>query len=659
MQTQEQKKTEPPAQTKSEPPKKDASIEPAKPQEPVVPNLQEIIAKPISPVRMISLRFDADRGNLNRTYTVAQSPFRFARMAKFYADWSKALADLDTKKLTDAGRNEVQQLQENVKRHQRELEQQKKAQAEVAFLLPFGGAIVGLEDSRRRMERLDSAKAAGVLMEMVKSIAKSHKALEASLAKGSTTKPPAKELRNRAADAVRDLRTALRNWNGFYDGYDPDYMFWMGEPYKASDKALQDYIALLRTKEEPEKTDKADTKAAGTDATTRPSAVAAAAPVKPEANGAKAEPPATEASEIAQKLPKENDVPDLATLLAFPQSEFQGVIQRYQAGRNNIAGRLSALPVPPTDAPRAPDRQARAKKFYGDWQAALRKLSFDALSKDAQVDYLLLQNQIQHELKRADNPAPTRGGRGGAGAGRQRDELAIEGRPIGREAMLEELAVEMIPYSPEELIGIAEKEFAWCDAEMLKASHELGFGDDWKRAIEKAKTMHVQPGHQPEAIRDLAWEATDYVRKYDLVSVPQLVSETWRMQMMSPARQLVSPFFLGGEVILVSFPTNTMAYDAKLQSMRGNNIPFSRATVHHELIPGHGLQQFMTPRLRSYRIMLSTPFWTEGWSLYWGVHPSIEPRLPPKRRRIGSVSSSGACTVVRSAHHLLTELSPG
>jgi uncharacterized protein (DUF885 family) len=618
VQTQSQTKTEPPAQTKVEPPKKDATAEPAKPQEPLVPNLQEIIAKPISPVRMISQRFDADRGNLNRTYTVAQSPARFARMAKFYAEWSKALADLDTKKLTDAGRNEVQQLQENVKRHQRELEQQKKAQAEVVFLLPFGGAIVELEDSRRRMERLDSAKAAGVLTEMVKGIAKSHKALEASLAKGSTTKPPAKELRTRAADAVRDLRTALRNWNGFYDGYDPVYMFWMGEPYKASDKALQDYITLLRTKEEPEKAEKAETKTAGPDATTRPTTPPTAAPAKSAVSVAKDEAPISKAPPVAEKLPTENDVPDLATLLAFPQSEFQGVIQRYQTGRSNIAGRLATMPAPPADAPaRTPDRQARAKKFYGEWQAALRKLSFDALSKDAQVDYLLLQNQIQHELKRADNPAPTRGGRGGAGAGRQRDELAIEGRPIGRQAMLDELALEMIPYSPEELIVIAEKEFAWCDAEMLKASHELGFGDDWKRAIEKAKTMHVEPGHQPEAIRDLAWEATDYVRKYDLVSVPQLVSETWRMQMMSPQRQLVSPFFLGGEVILVSFPTNTMAYDAKLQSMRGNNIPFSRATVHHELIPGHGLQQFMTPRYRSYRNMFSTPFWTEGWSLYW------------------------------------------
>ena len=38
----------------------------------------------------------------------------------------------------------------------------------------------------------------------------------------------------------------------------------------------------------------------------------------------------------------------------------------------------------------------------------------------------------------------------------------------------------MIPYSPEELVEIAEREFAWCEAEMKKASKEMGFGDDWK-----------------------------------------------------------------------------------------------------------------------------------------------------------------------------------
>jgi hypothetical protein len=145
----------------------------------------------------------------------------------------------------------------------------------------------------------------------------------------------------------------------------------------------------------------------------------------------------------------------------------------------------------------------------------------------------------------------------------------------------------------------------------------MGCGDDWRKAVEIVKTRHVAPGKQPETIRDLAREAIDYVRKYDLVTVPPLATETWRMDMMSPQRQLVNPFFTGGEVITVSFPTNTMSHEAKLQSLRGNNIPFARATVHHELIPGHHLQGFMTARYQTHRAPFTTAFWTEGWALYW------------------------------------------
>ena len=56
----------------------------------------------------------------------------------------------------------------------------------------------------------------------------------------------------------------------------------------------------------------------------------------------------------------------------------------------------------------------------------------------------------------------------------------------------------MIPYTPEELIALAEKEFAWCDREMIKASREMGFGDDWKKAIEKTKDAAVR-ARQPAA----------------------------------------------------------------------------------------------------------------------------------------------------------------
>jgi uncharacterized protein (DUF885 family) len=197
------------------------------------------------------------------------------------------------------------------------------------------------------------------------------------------------------------------------------------------------------------------------------------------------------------------------------------------------------------------------------------------------------------------------------------DNTAIVGDPIGREALMSELAYEMIPYTPEELLAIANREMAWCDAEMTKASRELGYGDDWKKALEHVKTLYVEPGKQPDLIKELALEAIDYVEKNNLVTVPPLARETWKMEMMTPERQLVSPFFLGGETIQISYPTNTMTHEQKMMSMRGNNPHFSRATVFHELIPGHHLQGFMAARYRSYRNLFSTPFWTEGWALYW------------------------------------------
>ncbi len=197
------------------------------------------------------------------------------------------------------------------------------------------------------------------------------------------------------------------------------------------------------------------------------------------------------------------------------------------------------------------------------------------------------------------------------------DETTIIGDPIGKAALAVELAHEMIPYTPEELITIANREFAWCEAEMNKASHELGFGDDWHAALEYVKMQHVDPGKQPELIRDLALEAIQFLKDHDLVTIPPLAEETWRMEMLSPKQQLVSPFFLGGEVIQVSYPTNTMTHEQKMMSMRWNNIHFARATVFHELIPGHHMQGFMTERYRPYRGLFSTPFWVEGGALYW------------------------------------------
>ena len=193
----------------------------------------------------------------------------------------------------------------------------------------------------------------------------------------------------------------------------------------------------------------------------------------------------------------------------------------------------------------------------------------------------------------------------------------LVGAPIGSDGLQAELAREMIPYSAEELIAVARREFAWCEERMKEAARELGCGDDWAKALELVKSKHVPPGKQPELIRDLVREAIEFLDKRDLVTIPEVCRDVWRMEMMPPDRQRVTPYFTGGEVISVSYPTADMPHEQKLMSMRGNNVSFAHATVHHEIIPGHHLQIYMMERHRPYRRLFRTPFLVEGWALYW------------------------------------------
>jgi hypothetical protein len=218
------------------------------------------------------------------------------------------------------------------------------------------------------------------------------------------------------------------------------------------------------------------------------------------------------------------------------------------------------------------------------------------------------------------------GGRGGAGAAGEgqrsgpplgsNEELSGVG-PVGNDALVEALRGAMIAYTPDELITLANKEFAWCDREMLRASHEMGFGDDWKRALEAVKNKYTEPGQMIYLVRDLSRDAISFVEKHELVTIPAMCKEDYWEEAMTPQMQLVNPFFTGGATIQVSSPASSMTDQEKLESMRGNNIYFSHDTVFHELIPGHHMQFYMTARYRIYRSLFAVPFWTEGMAFYW------------------------------------------
>ena len=163
------------------------------------------------------------------------------------------------------------------------------------------------------------------------------------------------------------------------------------------------------------------------------------------------------------------------------------------------------------------------------------------------------------------------------------------------------------------------REFRWCEAEMRRASRELGYSDDWKRAMEYIKTKSLLPGEQMQMVLELAREGANFVRGHDLVTVPPIAEETYRMFMMSAAAQKVNLFLLRGPAIIVSYPTAEIEYGMKQMVMRGNNRHFSKATASHELILGHRLQLFIGERHRSHPQLFQTPFFVEGWAMYRGL----------------------------------------
>ena len=434
--------------------------------------------EPVSEMRAAIERYTVDRGSLTRSYPVAMSTARRDRFRKFYEQWLASLKSLDFDSMSQDGKIDYLLFKNHLEYELRQLDIQAKQLAEIQPLIPFADTIIGLEETRRRMEPINSAKIAATLTELRKTVDERRRALESG-------PRPKKTVANRAVAAMNGLRNNLRNWYTFYNGYDPLFTWWNEEPYRSLDQSLTNY-----------------------------------------------------ASFISEKV----------------------VGIRVESGQAQTA--------------------------------ANRGQGFQA-------------NPLGNQ--RASSSPNARPG----------DTSDIVGDPIGREALISELRSEMIPYTPEEIIAIGEKEMAWCENEMKKASRDLGYGDDWHKALEHVKNLYVDPGKQPEMIRDLALEAIKFVEDNNLVTVPELAKESWRMEMMTPERQLVSPFFLGGEVIQVSFPTNTMAHEQKMMSMRGNNIHFARATVHHELIPGHHLQGFMSARNKPYRAIFGTPFWSEGNALYW------------------------------------------
>ena len=424
-------------------------------------------------------RYGADHNTVSRAYDLPWSTNRFDRLDSMYGDWQKRLGGTDFNALNQPGRIDYVLLRNELTAEQGRLTLQRERLAEMEELLSFRRPIQELEAARWRIAPVDAQSAAAQIVQVAERVKKIRERVEkgkkskdakdekkadqtndtstatASAKKDKPDEAPLKvsaSLARRAATAVNEVRNSLKTWYSFYDGYQPDFSWWLKKPYDEASTSLESYAKYLR-------------------------------------------------EEVA-------------------------------------------------------------------------------------------------ELK-------------------GKDEDPLLGDAIGRDALLRDLAGEMLPYTPEELIAIGEKEFAWCEAEMKKAAKEMG-EDDWHKALARVKSDFVPPGQQDELVAQLAHAAIDFVKTNRLVTVPPMCEEVWRLSMISPEGQKTMPYVAyGGMAMLVAYAKDEMKHEDKLMSMRGNNRHFTRITTAHELIPGHHLQNFVAARNREYRALFSTPFFVEGWALYW------------------------------------------
>ena len=404
------------------------------------------MAAPQPTVRELIERYSTDHDLLTTVYSDPLALTARTRIARLNAETLIELHKLDFASLDQEARVDYLLLSNHIAREQHSATLAEAQWKQVEPLLPVAAEIFTLEDARRAIKRPDGEASARLLTHMSAELSARRAELE------SSTNRVDRITAWRAAADLDTLRAQMQSWFNFYNGYDPQFSWWVDKPYHSFDAAMKDYSAFLREK---------------------------------------------------------------------------------------LAGVAAE------------------------------------------------------------------------------DHSTVVGLPIGRQALLDGLADEMIPYTPEELVTMANQQMKWCQSEMIKASREMGYGDDWHKALEKVKSEYVEAGEQPALIDKLAREGEDFAVKNNLVTVPALAHEGWRMEMMTPEQQLVNPFFTGGSVISVSYPVPSMSIEQRLMSMRGNNIAFSHATVFHELIPGHWLQEYSQARYRPYRQLFNTGFWIEGNALYW------------------------------------------
>jgi len=216
-------------------------------------------------------QYSSERFTVARAYELPWSEIRFERFEKLYREWQGNLPGIDFDALPQQERIDYILLRNELVSELDRQNLQRERLKEMDELLSFRDVIAELEFARWRLEPLEAQAAATKVSELAERVKK----LKERVEKGKKAKdgkksddtnetaaatspketrdkpeePPLKvspSLARRTASAINDLRGTLKTWFSFYDGYQPDFSWWLKKPYDEANTALENYAKYLR-----------------------------------------------------------------------------------------------------------------------------------------------------------------------------------------------------------------------------------------------------------------------------------------------------------------------------------------------------------------------------------------------------------------------------
>ena len=209
------------------------------------------------PLAVLMNMYAADQADVGGAFPVPGSPSRLSRFGALLDTWQSRLKELPFDTLSRTEQVDYLLIRRDIESGLADLAREQQQWEEMTPFMPFRAGIYTLTEARLKGSAPDYQASAGVLGQIpgdLKSwrerIDRGIKTNTSAAASGhSATGLPlilSAPLANQTAQATDGLRSALKAWFTAYDGYSPEFRWWIKKPYEEADKALEDYARYLR-----------------------------------------------------------------------------------------------------------------------------------------------------------------------------------------------------------------------------------------------------------------------------------------------------------------------------------------------------------------------------------------------------------------------------